>query len=96
MDIEKAELQLKEMAHSEQHYFNRYFFYPLSINDYRTISNILLAQLQPPRYAQHKPACETIVECARNTDRHVHLEGIHEEMLVCSETLLLVTGDFTS
>lgn len=23
MDIEKAELQLKEMAHSEQHYFNR-------------------------------------------------------------------------
>lgn len=24
MDIEKAELQLKEMAHSEQHYFNRY------------------------------------------------------------------------
>lgn len=24
MDIEKAELQLKEMAHSEQHYFNSY------------------------------------------------------------------------
>lgn len=23
MDVEKAELQLKEMAHSEQHYFNR-------------------------------------------------------------------------
>lgn len=23
MDIEKAELQLKEMVHSEQHYFNR-------------------------------------------------------------------------
>lgn len=23
MDVEKAELQLKDMAHSEQHYFNR-------------------------------------------------------------------------
>lgn len=23
MDVEQAEIQLKEMAHSEQHYFNR-------------------------------------------------------------------------
>lgn len=30
MEVENAELKLKEMAHSEQHYFNRYACSPPS------------------------------------------------------------------
>lgn len=63
MDVEKAESQLKDMAHSEQHYFNRLVLVLIHcstpfLNTCDIWTDLNSTQLQPPRYANNDDRSE--------------------------------------